>query len=274
MKLPGVKPYFHKENSPYFFLYQGDCLDLLDKASEHSVDLIFADPPYNLSNDGFSVHAGKRVSVNKGSWDKSEGTEKDFEFQRKWIRACKRVLKPSGTIWISGTYHSIYQCGFALQLEGYHVLNDVTWYKPNASPNLSCRMFTASHETLIWAKKDKKSKQVFNYTLMKEGDWSKDAMKTPKKQMRSVWSINTPRNNEKQHGKHPTQKPVDLLERIILASTNEGDVVLDPFAGSSTTGIAAFNHKRKFVGFDKERKYLELSKKRFSDCMKSSKSAL
>ena len=265
MKLPGIKPYFHKENSPHFTLYEGDCIDLLDKTPENSVDLIFADPPYNLSNDGFSVHAGKRVSVNKGSWDKSEGTEKDFEFQRKWILACRRVLKPNGTIWISGTYHSIYQCGFALQLEGYHILNDVTWYKPNASPNLSCRMFTASHETLIWAKKDKKSKQMFNYSLMKEGDWSKDMMKSPKKQMRSVWSINTPRNNEKKHGKHPTQKPMDLLERIILASTNEGDVILDPFAGSSTTGIVAFNNKRKFIGFDKERKYLELSKNRFND---------
>ena len=267
MRLSDIQPYFHKENSPHFTLYEGDCIELLDKTPEHSVDLIFADPPYNLSNDGFSVHAGKRVSVNKGAWDKSEGTEKDFEFQRTWIRACKKVLKPNGTIWISGTYHSIYQCGFALQLEGYHILNDVTWYKPNASPNLSCRMFTASHETLIWAKKDKKSKQVFNYTLMKEGDWSKDTMKTPNKQMRSVWSVNTPRNSEKQHGKHPTQKPIDLLERIILASTNEGDVVLDPFAGSSTTGIAAFSHKRKFVGFDKERKYLELSKKRFDDCI-------
>ena len=266
MKISGVTPYFHKENSPHFTLYKGDCIDLLEKTPEHSVDLVFADPPYNLSNDGFSVHAGKRVSVNKGSWDKSEGPEKDFEFQRKWIRACKRILKPNGTIWISGTYHSIYQCGFALQLEGYHVLNDITWYKPNASPNLSCRMFTASHETLIWAKKDKKSKQVFNYTLMKEGDWSKDTMKTPKKQMRSVWSVNTPRNGEKKHGKHPTQKPMDLLERIILASTNEGDVVLDPFTGSSTTGIAAFTLKRKFVGFDKEKKYLELSKNRFADC--------
>ena len=208
-------------------MYEGDCVELLNQTPENSVDLIFADPPYNLSNDGFSVHAGKRVSVNKGSWDKSGGVEKDFEFQRKWIHACKRVLKPNGTIWISGTYHSIYQCGFALQLEGYHILNDVTWYKPNASPNLSCRMFTASHETLLWAKKDKKSKQVFNYDLMREGNWSGDKMKVPGKQMRSVWSINTPRNSEKRHGKHPTQKPMDLLERIILASTNEGDVVLE-----------------------------------------------
>lgn len=243
-------------------------MDLLEQAPESSVDLTFADPPYNLSNDGFSVHAGRRVSVNKGKWDKSEGVEKDFEFQRSWIRACKRVLKPNGTIWISGTYHSIYQCGLALQFEGYHILNDIAWYKPNASPNLSCRMFTASHETLIWARKDKKAKQIFNYKLMREGDWSNDKMKTPGKQMRSVWSITTPKREEKKHGKHPTQKPVDLLDRIILASTNEGDVVLDPFAGSSTTGIAAFKHKRKFIGFDRDQEYLALSKKRFDDLVK------
>ena len=265
MSLLKIKPYFHKENSPHFTLYEGDCVELLNQIPENYADLIFADPPYNLSNDGFSVHAGKRVSVNKGSWDKSRGVDKDFEFQRKWIHACKRILKPNGTIWISGTYHSIYQCGFALQLEGYHILNDVSWYKPNASPNLSCRMFTASHETLIWAKKDKKNKHIFNYDLMREGDWNGDKMKVPGKQMRSVWSINTPRKSEKRNGKHPTQKPIDLLERIILASTNEGDVVLDPFTGSSTTGIAAFMHKRKFIGFDKEQNYLELSKKRFND---------
>ncbi|MEQ9617828.1 MAG: site-specific DNA-methyltransferase [Deltaproteobacteria bacterium] len=235
---------------------------------ENFVDLIFADPPYNLSNNGFSVHAGRRVSVNKGQWDESKGFELDFEFHLKWLEACQRILKPSGSIWVSGTYHSIYQCGAVLQMLGYHILNDIAWYKPNASPNLSCRYFTASHETLIWARKDKNSKHCFNYEEMKNGDWHvNDSVKNPGKQMRSVWAINTPHRFEKKYGKHPTQKPLELLHRIILSSSHEGDLVFDPFTGSSTTGIAAFHNNRSFIGVDKEIKYLELSKKRFSDLL-------
>jgi len=140
------RPYYEKPN---FILYHANCLDILAELPENSIDMVFADPPYLLSNGGFTVHAGRRVSVNKGEWDKSNGLEKDFEFHLQWIKAVKRVLKPHGTLWVSGTYHSIYQCGFALQLAGYHILNDIAWFKPNASPNLSCRYFTASHETLI-----------------------------------------------------------------------------------------------------------------------------
>jgi len=256
------KPYFKQGN---FVLYLGDCLSVLAQLPENSVDMIFADPPYNLSNDGFSVHAGRMVSVNKGLWDKSKGFEDDYNFHFKWLEACKRVLKPNGTLWVSGTYHSIYQCGHALQALEYHILNDIAWFKPNASPNLSCRFFTASHETIIWARKEKKAKHTFNYGLMKEGNWPEDQLKKPGLQMRSVWSMGTPKPTEKKYGKHPTQKPLDLLKRIVLASTNKGDVVLDPFAGSSTTGIAAILNDRKFVGIDMEQKYLELSKKRFSD---------
>lgn len=252
-----------------FRLYQANSLDFLATLPENSVDLIFADPPYLLSNGGFTVHAGKMVSVNKGDWDKSNGLKKDFEFQLNWIQAVKRVLKPSGTIWISGTYHSIYQCGFALQVAGFHVLNDIAWFKPNASPNLSCRFFTASHETLIWARKDKKAKHIFNYELMKNGVWPEDALKKPGLQMRSVWSMGTPKPSEKTFGKHPTQKPLDLLKRIILASTNKGDLVVDPFTGSSTTGLAAVMNGRKFIGIDLEKKYLELSVKRFEELSKN-----
>ncbi len=259
------KPYFMEGN---FVLYNGDCLKILAQLPENSVDMVFADPPYLLSNGGFTVHAGKMVSVNKGDWDKSNGLEKDFEFHLKWIEAVRRVLKPSGTLWISGTYHSIYQCGYALQVAGFHVLNDVAWFKPNASPNLSCRFFTASHETIIWARKDKNAKHIFNYDLMKDGTWPEDALKKPGLQMRSVWSMGTPKPSEKIHGKHPTQKPLDLLKRIILASTNKGDVVLDPFTGSSTTGIASVINNRKFIGIDLEKDYLELSKKRFNDLKK------
>ncbi len=259
------KPYFQKDN---FVLYKDDSINFLNQLPENSIDMIFADPPYNLSNGGFSVHAGKRVSVNKGDWDKSNGFDKDLEFHMKWIDACKRVLKPHGTIWISGTYHSIYQCGYSLQKNGYHILNDISWFKPNAAPNLSCRFFTASHETLIWARKDKKAKHIFDYPLMRGGDWPEDKFKVPNKQMRSVWSINTPKNGEKKFGKHPTQKPLDLLRRIVLSSTKKGDIVLDPFTGSSTTGLAAVMNGRKFVGIDLEKKYLNLSKKRFNDLSK------
>ena len=256
------KSYFSQDD---FVLYHSDCLKVLEQLPENSIDMIFADPPYNLSNGGFTVHAGKRVSVNKGKWDKSNGLKKDFDFHLNWIKACRRVLKPSGTIWISGTYHSIYQCGFALQNAGYKILNDIAWYKPNASPNLSCRYFTASHETLLWARKDKKAKHVFNYNEMRNGNWPEDSLKRPNKQMRSVWVINTPKPDEKKFGKHPTQKPLDLLNRIVLASTNKGDIILDPFTGSSTTGLAACDHGRKFIGIDMEKEFLDLSIQRFKD---------
>ena len=147
------KPYFDHSQ---FKLYKADCIKFLNELPENSVDMIFADPPYLLSNGGFSLHAGKRVSVNKGTWDVSNGLKQDFQFHLDWTKACHRVLKIGSTIWISGTYHSIYQCGFALQVNKFHILNDICWFKPNASPNLSCRFFTASHETLIWARKDKK----------------------------------------------------------------------------------------------------------------------
>ena len=256
------KPYYEK---PKFKLYQADCLELLESLPENSVDMVFADPPYNLSNGGFTVHAGRRVSVNKGDWDKSNGLKKDFNFHLAWTEAVRRVLKPHGTIWISGTYHSIYQCGFALQVNKYHILNDVVWFKPNASPNLSCRYFTASHETLVWARKEKKAKHIFNYDLMKNGNWPEDQLKKPGLQMRSVWSIGTRKPVEKKFGKHPTQKPEDLLKRIVLASTNKGDLVVDPFTGSSTTGIAAYLLGRQFIGIDTEKQYLDVSIKRFEE---------
>jgi len=257
-----------------FRLHLANCLDVLAKIKENSVDMIFADPPYNLSNGGFTLHAGKRVSVNKGNWDKSKGFEDDYEFHYKWLEACKKVLKPNGTLWVSGTYHSIYQCGHALQSLGYHILNDIAWFKPNASPNLSCRFFTASHETLIWARKDKKAKHIFNYDLMKNGNWNGDFIKKPNTQMRSVWAITTPKPDEKKFGKHPTQKPVELLRRIILASTNERAIIIDPFTGSSTTGIVARSLNRQFIGIDTEKKYLDVSIKRLEELDKNTKNKL
>lgn len=260
------KPYFSDKDTA---LYHGNSIEILSSLPDNSIDMIFADPPYMLSNGGFTVHAGKQVSVNKGDWDKSKGFEDDYNFHRKWLEGCHRVLKPEGTLWVSGTYHSIYQCGHAIQSIGFHILNDISWFKPNATPNLSCRFFTASHETILWVRKSKKAKHTFNYELMKNGEWSEDFIKKPNSQMRSVWSVNPPKKEEKKHGKHPTQKPLSLLERIVLASTNKGDIILDPFTGSSTTGVAAKKHGRKFLGIDTDKKYLELSKKRFTDMVSS-----
>ncbi|HCC83464.1 TPA: site-specific DNA-methyltransferase [Candidatus Uhrbacteria bacterium] len=257
-----MKPYFH---IPRFRLYLGNSLEVLASLPEESVDMVFADPPYNLSNGGFSVQSGKMVSVNKGKWDVSKGFEEDYKFHLTWLEACRRVLKPGGTIWVSGTYHSIYQCGHALQALNYHMLNDISWFKPNASPNLSCRFFTASHETILWARKDKKAKHTFNYDAMKNGDWAEDSLKKPNLQMRSVWAIGTPKPDEKKFGKHPTQKPVDLLRRIVLAATNKDDVILDPFSGSATTGIAAYLHGRKYIGIDQEEGYHKLAVKRVQE---------
>lgn len=246
-----------------FVLYKFDCVKFLETMPVNSVDMIFADPPYLLSNGGFSCRAGKMISVNKGRWDVSQGFNNDVIYHDTWIKACHRVLKPEGTFWVSGTYHSIYQCGYLLQKNGFYIINDIAWFKPNASPNLSCRAFTASHETLIWAKKDKTAKHFFNYDRVKNGDYSNDILKKPGRQMRSVWFLNPPKKSEKKYGKHPTQKPLDLLSRIVIASTKEGDLILDPFCGSGTTGIAVMlAGKRRFIGIDTDINYLEIAKSR------------
>ena len=235
-------------------IYQGDCLDILEKIPPSSVDLVFADPPYFLSNGGITCHAGKMVSVNKGSWDVSQGPDANHAFNKSWLAACQRVLKPNGAIWVSGTAHVIHSVGFAMQQLNFKLLNDISWVKPNPPPNLSCRYFTHATETIIWAAKDKKSRHTFNYKLMKETNRGK--------QMKSVWEIKPPETWEKKFGKHPTQKPVALLERILLASTNEGDTVLDPFAGGGTTLVTAFRLARHAIGCELSLDYINLSIRR------------
>ena len=259
----GLNPYYSSERT---VLYNEDSLEVMSRIPENSIDMIFADPPYMLSNNGFTCQNGRMVPVNKGSWDKSGGFEEDMVFHQEWIAACRRILKPGGTIWISGTYHSIYQCGYLLQKNHFHILNDIAWFKPNASPNLSCRFFTASHETILWAKKDKKAKHTFNYAVIKNGRFPEDKLKKETAQMRSVWSIPTPKKKEKKWGKHPTQKPVDLLTRIIMAATGRGDIILDPFNGGGTTGVACNSiGDRYYIGIEVEQSFCELSKKRFQD---------
>lgn len=248
-------PPFFRSRTGAFALYQGNCLELMPLFPEQSFDLIFADPPYCLSNDGITCHAGKMVSVNKGKWDRSRGFHGNYEFTKKWLSACQRLLKPNATIWISGTSHIIHIVGCVLDELGYKILNDITWVKPNPPPNLSCRYFTHATETIIWAGRDNKCRHKFNYRLMKQLNHGK--------QMKSVWAMSAPRRHEKLFGKHPTQKPLKLLERIIAASTDEHDLVLDPFSGAGTTGIASAILNRRFAGIDTEREYLEAGIRRF-----------
>jgi site-specific DNA-methyltransferase (adenine-specific) len=255
-----INVYYTSENADIF---NSDCLEVLSCINENSIDMIFADPPYMLSNNGFTCQNGKMVNVNKGKWDKSKGFEEDAQFHDAWIAACRRVLKPEGTLWVSGTYHNIYQCGYMLQKNNFHILNDIAWFKPNAAPNLSCRFFTASHETILWARKDKKARHTFNYDEMNNGLFPEDKIKQENTQMRSVWSIPASKNAEKEFGKHPTQKPVGLLLRIIKASTNPGDIILDPFNGSGTTGLAALlAGGRYYMGCEIDTHYCELTVKR------------
>jgi len=251
-----AKAFFRDDD---ILLFEGDCLEILPKIKPNSITTIFADPPYNLSNGGITCKAGKMVSVNKGDWDKSQGMEKDFQFTLSWIKACREVLKPEGTIWISGTMHNIYQVGFALQTLGFQIINEIIWYKPNAPPNLACKCFAHSHETLIWARKNKGSKNTFNYEEMKQLN---DKFSVSGKQMRSLWNIPLTPPQEKTLGKHPTQKPLELLKRIILSSSKPGDIILDPFNGSGTSGVVAKTLGRRYIGIEKERNYLEITLKR------------
>lgn len=247
-----ISPFF-KSNDRAFTLLQGDCIDLLPQF-DFKFDMIFADPPYFLSNGGFSVQSGKMVSVNKGDWDKSQGFEKDNEFNYKWLKACRNKLTDNGTIWISGTYHNIFSVAQMLTELDYKILNCVTWAKTNPPPNLSCRYFTHSTEFILWARKSKTSKHFYNYELMKQINGGT--------QMRDVWRLPAIATWEKSCGKHPTQKPLALLARIILASTQKSAWILDPFTGSSTTGIAANLLNRKFLGIDLEHPFLIISQKR------------
>jgi len=257
-----IKPYFQEED---FTLFHGDALNTLNQIENNTFDLIFVDPPYFLSNDGVTCASGKMVSVNKGEWDKSKGFNEDTSFIDSWLKACKKVLKADGSIWVSGTLHNIYKVGYLLEKNDFHIVNDIIWFKPNAPPNLSCKYFTHSHEVVLWARKSKISQHTFNYKKMKKWNNPKDKLKNTDKQMRSVWSIPLIPKNEKKFGKHPTQKPLELLNRIISASSNEGDFILDPFAGSGTTGIACNILNRKFYGIEFNVEYLDLAIKRFKD---------
>ena len=233
-----------------FNLIHGDSFEILPKFN-NEFDLIFADPPYFLSNDGLSIQSGKIVSVNKGIWDKGKNINEIDDFNLKWLDLAKSALKDSGSIMVSGTYHNIFSIGNALQKLGYKILNIITWQKTNPPPNFSCRYLTHSTEQIIWARKSEKHKHIFHYELMKflNGD----------KQMKDVWEFPAIAPWEKTCGKHPTQKPLALLVRLILMASDSKSVICDPFAGSATTGIAANLLGRNFVGIEKEQEFIKIA---------------
>ncbi len=251
------KLYYTNETGS-FSLINADTFKELKKFTNKTFDMIFADPPYFLSSDGITCSGGKMVSVNKGDWDRTLTQEDKHIFNKKWIGECYRILKDTGTIWISGTLHNIYSIGMALEEEGFKILNNITWQKTNPPPNLACKTFTHSTETILWARKDlKKVKYTFNYEVMKQMNGNK--------QMKDVWTTSLTKPSEKKQGKHPTQKPLEILDKIILASTKENDLILDPFCGSSTTGISAVKLNRKYIGIDNKKEYLDLSIRRYEE---------
>lgn len=247
-----INPYYKSPNRDFTLLH-GNCFQLL-KEFDFKFNCIFADPPYFLSNGGISVQSGKVVCVDKGEWDKSKSLQEMMEFNMEWLSLCREKLKDNGTIWISGTYHNIFSVANCLNELGYKILNVITWAKTNPPPNISCRYFTYSTEFIIWARKSEKKPHYFNYDLMKQinGD----------KQMTDVWHLPAIAVWEKSCGKHPTQKPLALLSRIIMASTQPGEWVLDPFCGSSTTGIAANLLGRRYLGIEQEQEFATMSRNR------------
>ena len=248
-----LKPYFQSKRGD-FTLYKGDSRTLLSQMPMRPVNMVFADPPYFLSNGGFSVQAGKCVSVNKGEWDKSHGLASDTEFNFEWIKACRERMSESATIWICGTFHNIFSVATVLSELDFRILNAVTWQKTNPPPNLSCRFFTHSTEIIVWARKQKKVPHVFNYDLMHSlaGD----------RQMTDIWRMPAISPWEKTSGKHPAQKPLALVVRAILASSVEGNLILDPFGGTMTTAAVAKKTGRNYTMIERDEKYIRYGQKR------------
>ena len=246
-------PSYYKSNTGDFTLIQGDCIETLSKFKFH-FDMVFADPPYFLSNGGISYQSGKIVCVDKGEWDKATTIEDMDMFNLKWLTEVRNHMKDNATIWVSGTLHNIFSVQQQLIKLGFKILNIITWSKTNPPPNISCRYFTYSTEFIIWARKSPKVPHYFNYDLMKELNENK--------QMTDVWQLPAIGRWEKSCGKHPTQKPLSILARIIQASTKQDAWILDPFSGSATTGIAACLLGRKFLGLEIEENFLMMGRQR------------
>lgn len=247
-------------NGENFQLILGNSLSILKQIPDNSISIIITDPPYFLSNNGITCKSGKMVSVNKGKWDMKNSLDEIDEFNYIWLKESQRILKENGTIWVFGTSHNIFSVGYLMKKIGFKILNTITWVKKSPPPNLSCRFFTHSTEMLIWSKKNEKSKHYFNYQLMKEINNGK--------QMKDVWEIGRTKKIEQKFGKHPTQKPEEIIERMVLSSSNEDDLILDMFCGSGTTGVVSIKNKRKFIGIDENENYLDLCKKRIQDVVR------
>lgn len=245
---------FEAFGEPGAIVYLADCVELMKIIPAGSVDVVFADPPYRLSRGGVTVRSGRLASVDKGAWDRSMGFAGDHRFNVRWLKEARRILKPDGTIWVTGTHHIIFSIGFALQSIGLKLINQITWQKPDPPPNALHTAFTHAHETILWASKGRGSRHTFNYEIINSRD--------PGAQMSSVWRIPAVPRREKLHGYHPTQKPLRLVRRAILASTNEGDLIFDPFCGSGTTGVAAKELGRFFVGVEMEEEFARLAARR------------
>lgn len=229
-------------------LYNGDCLEILKKISTETIDLIFADPPYFLSNDGVSIHSGKIVSVNKGEWDKKKNYSDTKSFTKTWIDEAYRILKNGGSFWVSGTSHNIFDIHEIMINVGFKIQNIIIWHKLDPPPLIYKTRFKYSYEFIIWGSKGKA--KTFNYNEM---------FSVNNQEMHDVWDIAAVQMSEKKFGYHPTQKPEALLERIIIATSKQGDLVLDPFMGSGTTCYVAKKLKRRIIGIEKDRKFYEIA---------------
>ena len=252
-------------------ILKGDCISEMRKLPDGCIDMIFADPPYNLQLGGdLSRPDGSHVDAVTDDWDKFDSFGAYDKFTREWLAEARRILKPTGTLWVIGSYHNIFRVGATLQDQGFWILNDIIWRKANPMPNFKGTRFTNAHETLIWASKSEKSKYTFNYRAMKTLN---DEL-----QMRSDWVLPICNGQERLkkggHKVHPTQKPEALLYRVLLACTKPGDVVLDPFFGTGTTGAVAKRLGRKWLGIEREDAYIEAAEERIEMALPLDESSL
>ena len=258
---------------PYDYISNSDCIEGMKAMPSNCVDIIIADPPYNLSKSGdwkwdnsvsFSGMGGSWNITNE-NWD-NMSLEDYFNFSIAWLTEAKRILKPSGSMWIFGTYHNIGIINIVCQMLGIEIINEVIWYKRNAFPNLSGRRLTASHETILWTHSGgKKRNYYFDYEYSKNGEFAGDGLKSPGKQMRTVWDLsNNKKPDELKYGKHPTQKPIKVLSRMIKLSSRPGDIMLTPFAGAGSECVAAKMTGRHYIGFETEEEYCKISEERLA----------
>jgi modification methylase len=261
-----------REILPFNVIIQGDCIPEMSQLPDKSVDMIFADPPYNLQLGGDLFRPeGSRVDAVNDDWDKFDSLATYDDFTRDWLHEARRILKDDGTIWVIGSYHNIYRVGSLLQDEGFWILNDIVWRKSNPMPNFRGTRFTNAHETLLWCAKDEKARYTFNYRAMKALN---DDL-----QMRSDWLLPICSGGERVKGAdgakaHPTQKPEALLYRILLACTKPGDVVLDPFFGTGTTGAVARRLGRRWIGIERESAYVKVARERIASTLPLDESAM